>query len=232
MRCCTLTRYAVREIILATLALGVLGAVVAYLAVTVSALIWPAIALPAAFCLWVLWFFRDPDRIPPDGEHLFVSPADGVVMDITNVGADSPLGCDGVKIGIFMSLFNIHVNRSSATGRVEKIEHLPGAFLDTRDPMAGEKNESTTIYLRHSHNGRESLVVVRQIAGLIARRIVTDLREGQSIRRGQRIGMIKFGSRLELLVPDELVEQVRVSIGDKTLAGVTVLAAAPQEHGR
>ncbi len=232
MRCCGLTRYGLREIILATVTMGVLGAVVAYLAVTVSALIWPAIALPAAICLYVLWFFRDTDRIPPDGEHLFVSPADGVVMDITNVGPDSPLGRDGVKIGIFMSLLDIHVNRSPAAGRVEQVEHRAGAFLDTRDPLAGEKNESATIYLRHSHNGREFLVVVRQIAGLIARRIVTDLREGESVRRGQRIGMIKFGSRLELLVPDELVEEVRVSVGHKTIAGVTVLAAAPQESGR
>lgn len=230
MRCCRLTRYGLRQIILAAVIMGGLCAVLAYLAVTVSWLIWPAIALPAAVCLFVLWFFRDPDRAVPDGEHLFVSPADGVVTDITKVGPDSPLGHDGVKIGIFMNLFNIHVNRSPAAGRVERIEHSPGAFLDVRDPLAAEKNESTTIHLRHTRGGREFLVVVRQIAGLIARRIVTDLREGESIGRGRRIGMIKFGSRLELLVPDELVEEVRVSVGDKTVAGMTVLTAAPQEH--
>lgn len=230
MRCCGLTRYGLRELILAALTLGGLFAVLAYLAATISPLIWPAVVVPVALWFGVLWFFRDPDRAPPDGEHLFVSPADGVVADITNVGADSPLGRNGVKIGIFMSIFNVHVNRSPAAGCVERVEHMPGAFLDVRDPLAAEKNESTTIHLRHTHGGREFLLVVRQVAGLIARRIVTDLREGESIGRGQRIGMIKFGSRLELLVPDELVEEVRVSVGDKTVAGMTVLAAAPQEH--
>ena len=229
MRCCKLTTYALREIVLASVTLLSLAAIVAFLAIAVSPWIWPAIVLPAAVWGWALWFFRDPDRAPPDGEHLLVSPADGTVADITNVGPDSPLGRDGVKIGIFMSLFDVHVNRASATGRVEKIEHRSGAFLDTRDPLAGEKNESTTIYLRHSRDGTDFPVVVRQIAGLIARRIVTDLRVGQSVQRGQRIGMIKFGSRLELLVPHELAEDVPVSVGDKTVAGVTVLAAGPQE---
>lgn len=230
MRCCGLTRYGLRQIILTAVTMGGLCAVLAYLAATVSALIWPAVAVPAAVCFCVLWFFRDPDRAVPEGEHLFVSPADGVVTDITNVGADSPLGRDGVKIGIFMNLFNVHVNRSPTAGRVERLQHSPGVFLDVRDPLAAEKNESTTIHLRHSRGGREFLVVVRQVAGLIARCIVTDLREGESIGRGRRIGMIKFGSRLELLVPDELIEEVRVSVGDKTVAGMTVLAAAPEEH--
>ena len=229
MRCCTLTKYGLREIILATVTLASLGTLIAFLAIAVSPWIWPAIALPAIVWLWVLWFFRDPDRDTPDGEHLFVSPADGVVTDITNIGPDSPLGRDGVSIGIFMSLFDVHVNRASATGRVEKVEHVPGAFLDVRDPLATEKNESTTIRLCHTRNGKEFPVVIRQIAGLIARRIVTDLREGQSVQRGQRIGMIKFGSRLELLLPHELVEDVTVTAGDKVVAGKTVLVAGPRE---
>lgn len=185
-----------------------------------------------AIWLWILWFFRDPQRSCSAPSNVFVSPADGKVTDITPVGPSSPLGQDGLKVGIFMSVFSVHVNRSPAGARVRLVEHLHGVFLDARDPLSGERNESATLYLTYTINGNEYPVVIRQIAGLIARRIVTDLREGQELARGERIGMIKFGSRMEVLVPRELAPKVLVSIGQKVRAGETPILAVQAKEGR
>jgi phosphatidylserine decarboxylase len=173
----------------------------------------------------LLWFFRDPDRQPPGGPELLTSPADGRVTDITPIGAESPLGCPGVKIGIFMSIFDVHVNRSPADARVEHVQHSPGVFLDARNPLSAERNESATIFLSIRQDGNAYPLVIRQVAGLIARRIVTDLREGQPLARGQRIGMIKFGSRMEVFVPRDLSPRVLVKVGDHVQAGRTALIA-------
>ena len=191
----------------------------------------PAIVLPVAFWLWVLWFFRDPNRPTPSGDGLFISPADGNVADITQVGQDSPLGCPGVKIGIFMNIFSVHVNRSPAAALVRRTTHQDGVFLDARDPLATERNESTTIYLTHTRGGRDYPLVVRQIAGMIAKRIVTDLVVGQQLSPGQRLGMIKFGSRVELLVPTALAGRVCVELGQKVRAGLTVLVTVEGDRG-
>lgn len=231
MGCCGLTRYGRREIVVGTAATAAVCALIGALAWATSPWVALAAVVPAAVYAWLLAFFRDPERDVPPGEWLLVSPADGRVADITPVGADSPLGRAGVKVGVFMNIFNVHVNRCPASGRVVRIEHVPGAFLDVRDPLAFERNESTTVTLAHERGGREHPVVFRQVAGLVARRIVTDLAEGRQVRRGERMGMIKFGSRLELLVPDELVGEVRVSVGDRVRAGQSVLVAAPQESG-
>jgi len=197
---------------------------------------WSFLWLVPAACvtvvwLWAIWFFRDPDRRVPDAPGLFVSPADGVVADITPLGPDDPLGVQGTRVGVFMSIFNVHVNRAPCDGTVESIEHHPGAFLDVRKPEAAIRNESTTIRMTCTHGGAAYPVIVRQIAGLVARRIVTDLAEGQAVRRGERFGMIKFGSRLELLVPAALAGEVRVAVGDRAVAGETVLFAASEEPG-
>ena len=231
MRISTLkpTKYAIPQIIIATAVLDMLLVALVCMGIFVSWIFWLLAVIPAVVLMWVFWFFRDPERSAPPGEHLFVSPADGLVSDITNVGQNSPLGCDGIKIGVFMNVFNVHVNRCPAAARVQRIEHLDGLFLDARNPLAAEKNESTTIYLTHSRGGRDYPIVVRQIAGLIARRIVTDLQEGESIQRSRRIGMIKFGSRLELLVPDELVNRICVRVGEKVFAGQSVLVEAKND---
>jgi len=224
-----LTKYGLREITLAT---ACSLAVCVGICLASPWLQWWAIAAAlapiVAVYLWVLWFFRDPDRIAPQADGLFVAPADGRIADITNIGPESELKCSGVRIGIFMNIFNVHLSRSPANGAVESIEHRPGAFLDVRDPHASERNESTTVRLKYEHAGREYPIVFRQIAGLIARRIVTDLNEGQSVNRGQRIGMIKFGSRLELLVPDELVSKVCIEVGQVARGGQTVLIETVQ----
>jgi phosphatidylserine decarboxylase len=196
--------------------------------VAVVALGWlfvPAVVLPLAAWFWVMWFFRDPVRAVPSEPGVLLSPADGQVRDITPVGADSELGRGGVKIGIFMSVFDVHVNRSPAEARVESVVYRPGVFLDARDPAASERNESATLRLMCRQGQASYPVVVRQVAGVIARRIVTDVAIGQELAAGQRIGMIKFGSRVELIVPSELAGEIRVVRGQKVRAGETVLVA-------
>ena len=222
MRCCSLTHYGRRELALTTCAAGVLS-------VLMWLVFWPLVVVPVGLWLWVLWFFRDPRRTPPTEANLFVSPADGRITDITPVGPDSFLNRDGTRVGVFMDIFSVHVNRSPCSGTVAEIVHRDGAFLDARDPTAGERNESTTVTLTVRANGQEHPVVFRQIAGLVARRIVTDLKKGQPVTCGQRVGMIKFGSRAELLVPSELVGQVKVSIGQRVRAGESVLLTCRQQ---
>ncbi|MGC9453470.1 MAG: phosphatidylserine decarboxylase [Phycisphaerae bacterium] len=215
-----LTRYGRRELLLLSTAAGLVCAVVVVLA---WATWWWVVAfgsVPLVLWLWVVSFFRDPDRSPPPGDSL-LSPADGRVTDITPLDADSPLGCEGTRIGIFMSIFNVHVNRSPCDGTVQRVDYRKGAFLDARDPAAADRNESASIFLRAGDDG--PLLVVRQVAGLIARRIVTDVRVGERVSRGGRIGMIKFSSRLELMVPKPMIKQVLVEIGQKVRAGETPL---------
>lgn len=219
-----LTRYGQREIILSTILLGVAATGLAWLFP-------PAGLVPLAAWLWVLWFFRDPDRGLPTGEGLLVSPADGTVSDITPVGPDSELGCEGTRIGIFMSVLDVHVNRSPARATVGSVTYRPGRFLDARDPAAAERNESATIRMTCRSGARTCSLVVRQVAGLIARRIVTDVKIGQELHAGERIGMIKFGSRVELLAARDLVGQVMVQVGQRVKAGQSVLIACVQGGG-
>ena len=217
-----LTKYGVRELLLMTLFIA--GAMVAavYFA---SPWCWSLIAIVplSAVWLWVLWFFRDPKRYPPQGEGLLISPCDGNVSDITPIGADSPLGEPGIRVGVFMNVFSVHVNRSPADVRVEHVEHIAGAFMDVRNPLAYERNESASIFVTMRMGAVEYPLVVRQVAGFVARRIVTDLREGQQLAAAERIGMIKFGSRCEILVPETLRPKVMVRLGDKVRAGESVL---------
>jgi phosphatidylserine decarboxylase len=208
--------------VLATVVCGPAAALAAWL-------FWPAAVVPAALWLWVLWFFRDPQRRAPAEAGVLLSPADGRVTDITPVGPESPLGRQGAKIGIFMSIFDVHVNRSPVAGRVEEITYHRGGFMDARNPQAWQENESASIRIACPRGGQVHPVIVRQVAGVIARRIVTDLAVGQELASGQRIGMIKFGSRVELMAPRELVGEVRVKVGQTVRAGLSVLVAQPRE---
>jgi phosphatidylserine decarboxylase len=186
----------------------------------------PLAAVPLAALACVLAFFRDPRRAPEEPQAL-LSPADGRVTDVCPLTADDALGTAGVRIGVFMSIADVHVNRSPWAGRVERIDHKDGGYVDARRPAAAEVNEATTIRLICPHAGREHPVIVRQVAGLVARRIVTDLRAGQEVAAGQRIGMIKFGSRVELWVPDELIGELTVRVGDRVRAGRTAMVRLP-----
>lgn len=218
-----LTPYGRKQILIA----GVCAAVPLCASLVLAAVHSPWWLLAAGVCgaswLAVAAFFRDPHRTPPPGEALWVSPADGRVADVTALDASGPLGEPSVRIGIFMSVLNVHVNRSPLDAEVVEIIHRDGVFLDARDRGAIERNESATIRLKTVCGGRERSIVVRQIAGRIARRIVTDLAPGRRLRRGERIGMIKFGSRLELHVPAEMAQAVRVGVGERVRSGKTVL---------
>ena len=185
--------------------------------------------LPLVLFGWVVWFFRDPNRVPTDpADRSIISSADGKVTDVTPLGPESELGCEGLRIGVFMSVFSVHVNRMPLSGTITKVLHRPGVFMDVRDPVAAERNESVSVSLDHERNGKTFPVVVRQIAGLVARRIVTTVAPGDTLERNDKIGMIRFGSRVEISLPSELVDEVCVEIGQMVKAGHTVLAYAKE----
>jgi len=214
-----LTKYGVREMVLATLVLGVLAACGALL-------FWPAALAPALVWAGVMLFFRDPPRRPGD-DDAFLSPADGRVTDVIAVGAEGPLGRPGTRIGVFMSILDVHVNRSPWAGEVTAVEHRDGGHVDARRPEASDCNEAATVLLACRRDEVAFPLAVRQIGGIIARRIVTNLRVGQQVARGERIGMVKFGSRVELTVPAELVGRVVVRRGQTVRAGRTPLIYPP-----
>jgi phosphatidylserine decarboxylase len=172
----------------------------------------------------MLGFFRDPRREIPQSPEVVVSPADGKIDTIyTNEDPEAgPVG--GQVIGIFLSVFNVHVNRAPFAGVVERVHYVPGKFLDARAEDCAKCNEANWIYLR---SGRHQ-ITVRQIAGLIARRIVCRVDVGQSLRKGQRIGMIRFGSRTELYLPP--AAEVLAREGDIVKGGLSVLATLPVEE--
>ena len=164
------------------------------------------------------WFFRDPDRIIPNGNGLVVSPADGKVI-ITESVSNSPLGDDPcLKVSIFMSVLNVHVNRIPCDGTVTGISYYPGKFFSANLDKASDQNEHNQVFMR-TENGRRICVV--QIAGLVARRIICHLTGDESVTRGQRFGMICFGSRLDVYLPVDA--RLSVAVGDKVKAGTSVL---------
>ncbi len=169
--------------------------------------------------LFTINFFRDPDRTTPSGEGLVIAPADGEVVLIKDVREDEFLKCDAVQVSIFMSPLNVHVNRYPITGTVTYFRYFPGEFLVAFDDKSSLRNERTHIGVE---NGRLK-VLFKQIAGFVARRIVAPVHEGDRAVAGERFGMIRFGSRVDVLIPKQCA--VRVKVGDTTVAGETVLAA-------
>lgn len=185
----------------------------------------PAGLMPLALLGFGFAFFRDPERTPPGDPRLVVSPADGRVADVTNLAEAPWLGGPAVRVGVFLSVFDVHVNRSPLHGRVEHLRRRPGRFLDARDPAAADENESQDLGLAvQDAAGGTWRVLVRQVSGLIARTIVCTPRTGDLLMRGERFGMIKFGSRTELYLPRGAVEEVLVKVGDKVRGGCDPLA--------
>jgi phosphatidylserine decarboxylase len=171
--------------------------------------------------IWCALFFRDPVRVTPVREGIVVAPADGRVSMITRVLPAAELGLGDqplLRISIFMSVFNCHVNRSPVAGRIERIAYRPGKFINAELDKASEDNERNSLVISTA-NGRIGVV---QIAGLVARRIVSFVREGQMIGAGERFGLIRFGSRLDVFLPPGT--QALVSEGQTAIAGETVLA--------
>lgn len=171
----------------------------------------------------IVYFFRDPRRRVPDEPGLVVSPADGKIAEITRLENDEFVGGPAVRIGIFLSIFNVHINRAPSAARVIRLAYKPGKFLNALNPASAWENECMTIALEEEESPHRRMVV-RQIAGLFARRIVCALRPGETVRRGHKFGMIKLGSRTELIVPDEAGLRIDVRVDDKVHAGTTVLA--------
>ena len=205
-----------REIALSTLVLGGLAAG--------AALIHWALAIPfVVLWCWVLSFFRDPVRMGDYREGDLCSPADGTVTEITELEQYEGLNGPVVRIGIFLSLFNVHVNRSPCAGTVRTITHKPGVYLDARHPDSGTRNESNTLVI-DPDEPLAGPIEVRQVAGLLARRIICHAKPGDHFVIGYRFGMIKFGSRTELVIPRLEGTDVLVHVGDKVKAGITILA--------
>jgi phosphatidylserine decarboxylase len=162
-------------------------------------------------------------RAIPTAPALLVAPADGKVVEITRLDHDEFIGGPAVRIGIFLSIFNVHLNRAPAASRVMALRYSPGEFLNALNPQSAMRNENTWIGLEEQSPPHRRMIV-RQISGTIARRIVCDLRPGESLARGQKIGMIKFGSRTELILPDANGLRIEVSLGQRILAGTTIMA--------
>lgn len=184
---------------------------------------WYAAVVPGVPLCLVVYFFRDPRRCVPEGTGLLVAPADGKVVEITRLAHDDFIGGPAVRIGIFLSIFNVHLNRAPAASRVIELKYSPGGFLNALNPESAIRNENTWIGLEEDAAPHRRMIV-RQISGAIARRIVCDLRPGESLERGGKIGMIKLGSRTELILPDVEELAIEAKIGQKIKAGETIMA--------
>jgi phosphatidylserine decarboxylase len=216
------TRHGLWEIIIGTVALAVVGVGLGFLHPVLSLIVIPV-------WVWLIAFFRDPERPIPGDPALYVSPADGVVSDITPVDNDPYLGGPGIRVGIFLSVFNVHVNRAPCEGKVTNVVYKKGKFINAMNHnTASSDNESNTIILADAAD--RPVAVVKQIVGLIARRIVCTAAVGTKLARGERFGMIKFGSRTEVTIPAWLEPQIKVAVGQKVRGAIDVIAttnAAP-----
>ena len=210
------TSYIISEGIPFIIPLGVITVIVFFAGFT-----WIA-ALLLLLTLFVIWFFRNPERTASENPLQLISPADGKVIGIEEVASEEDPDRTLLKISIFMNIFNVHVNRIPLSGEVRSIRYKPGKFLSADLDKASALNERNTVLIR-TEDGREIRVV--QIAGLIARRIVCWLKEGMKVTKGERFGLIRFGSRVELLIP--LGTMLRVKKGDKVRAGETPIGELP-----
>jgi len=183
--------------------------------------LWLAAVLLVVIAVWVAYFFRDPERTGERGEHLVIAPADGKVVMVTEVDEPDFLKEKAIRVSILMNVFNVHVNRYPVSGVVRYVHYNPGKFLNAAVEKASLENEQSSVGIESGSNR----LLVRQIAGLIARRIVTYSKDGDSVQQGQRMGIIRFGSRVDVFLPTSA--RPRVKVGDVTFAGVTVVAELP-----
>jgi phosphatidylserine decarboxylase len=184
---------------------------------------WGWSIVPVLLAAFFLWFFRDPERAIPPGAGLVVSPGDGLVTETVSINTpDGPRQ----RISIFLSVFNVHVNRSPIGGVITSVHYQKGLYLNAMNPDSAERNEQNVVTVR----GEGYEVIFKQIAGLIARRIVFNLAEGARVARGQRVGLIKFGSRVDVIVPASA--ELRVKVGQRVKGGASVLAAMTAGAGQ
>lgn len=211
------TRYG-RDVIIAAVLIAVAVSTAVLLFVPWQLMRSILVLVAAGGLVFTLWFFRDPDRRTPEGDDLVIAPADGEVVVVRPVIEDHFLKGEGMQISIFMSPLNVHVNRFPISGTVAYFQHIPGEYLVAYEEKSSARNERTIIGVENV----KTKVLFKQIAGFVARRIVADLRVGDRAVAGNRFGMIKFGSRVDVIVPSGA--QIRVTVGEKTVAGETVLA--------
>jgi phosphatidylserine decarboxylase len=208
-----------REGIIFIVIAWVLAAGAIYMGYSRNSLGWDLAAVPlVVIALWVVYFFRDPERTGDRGEHLVVSPADGLVVLITDVEEPAFIAGTSTRISIFMNVFDVHVNRYPVNGVVRYLQYNKGLFLHAAHEKASLDNEQMSVGIE-SGNRR---ILVRQIAGLIARRIVNYAKNGDMAEQGVRMGIIRFGSRVDVFIPTD--SKVIVKVGERTVAGTTVLA--------
>lgn len=182
---------------------------------------WPLALVPVLLAAFFLWFFRDPQRAIPAGSGLVVSPGDGLVTE--TIRLNTPQG-PRQRISIFLSVFDVHVNRSPIGGTISEIRYQKGKYLNAMNPASADQNEQNIVTVRgEGPNAPE--VVFKQIAGLLARRIVFVPKVGDTIARGERVGLIKFGSRVDVVLPADA--ELRVKVGERVKGGASVLAALP-----
>ena len=180
---------------------------------------WTWSIAPVLLAAFFLWFFRDPQRTIPAGDGLIVSPGDGLVTETVTIA--TPAG-PRQRISIFLSVFDVHVNRSPIGGVLSNVRYQKGEYLNAMNPASADRNEQNAVTVL----GQGIEITFKQIAGLLARRIVFNLSEGDTVACGQRVGLIKFGSRVDVLVPAEAV--LRVKVGQRVKGGSSVLAAMPE----
>jgi phosphatidylserine decarboxylase len=174
--------------------------------------------------IWVYYFFRDPERFSINDDNFIVSPADGLITDISDQSGPVELNLENttfIKVSIFMNVFNCHVNRTPLTGKVEEISYKPGKFLNASLDKASEENERNYYKIKCNNSGEE--IVVVQIAGFIARRIVCEVEQGQELKQGDRIGMIRFGSRVDIYFKNK---KVLAKLGQNVVAGESLIASS------
>ncbi|MFO7525100.1 MAG: phosphatidylserine decarboxylase family protein [Ignavibacteriaceae bacterium] len=186
-----------------------------YAPIWVGYIVYPILV---ALCGLVLYFFRDPDRVTPQDDSLIISPADGKVVLIQDVQEDEYVGEEVTQVSIFLSPLNVHVNRNPISGKVEYLKYYPGKYLMAWEDHASEMNERAHFGVRHPSGVK---MMFKQITGFLARRIVYHIKEGDELKAGERFGIMKFGSRMDLLLPKNV--EINVKIGDKTVAGESII---------
>jgi phosphatidylserine decarboxylase len=184
--------------------------------------LWLAALVLLLLALWVAYFFRDPERVGDRGPSLIVSPADGKLIMITEVDEPGFVKGRAMRLSIFMNVFNVHVNRYPVDGIVKYVHYNKGKFFNAAAEKSSLENEQMSVGV---DTGRYP-ILVRQIAGLIARRIVTYSRLGEKVKQGDRMGIIRFGSRVDVFIPPG--STIKAKLGDATVAGVTILAELPK----
>jgi phosphatidylserine decarboxylase len=182
---------------------------------------WAWSIVPVLLAFFFLWFFRDPQRAIPNGAGLVVSPADGLVTETVRI--DTPQG-PRQRISIFLNVFDVHVNRSPIAGEITAVRYQKGKFLNAMNEESADRNEQNIVTVQ----GEGMEIVFKQIAGLIARRIIFNNRQGDQVGRGERVGLIKFGSRTDIILPAEA--EIRVKTGERVKGGSSIIAEMPESE--